>query len=310
MNAHPAESDRRLETEMIKLRYWQHIMNEDLKKKLFNIPINVAFGNEAIAIAVCDMMEQEDQLVLTHRNMAYNLVRAGALKPVYDEYKLSPDGIAAGKLGSMNLANPARGIAYASSILGNNFSLGCGLALSKRVKRDAGIVIVTTGDGAIEEGGFYEALVFAKSHELQLMIVLENNNHSMSSTIAQRRCSIGMAKLCESVHVPYQHLSGNDVFAYASTLLEVRAGMETGSNPVCVEAELTLLNQHAGPTPGWPTDPMSVDLKNGLIVRDEPGDPLYVLRQSIGEEPFAKMAAQVADDERLESVAAQATSER
>ena len=310
MQTNQTPFDRRLAEEVIRLRYWQHLMNEELKKKRFRIPIHVALGNEAIVIAIHNMMRADDQLVLTHRNMAYNLARAGSLKPVYDEYMLSAEGIGGGKLGSMNLANPARGIVYASSILGNNLSLATGVALAKRVKREPGAVIVTTGDGAIEEGGFYEALVFAKSHELQLMIVLENNNHSMSSTIAQRRCSIAMAKLCESVHVPYQHLSGNDVFAYASTLLEVRAGMETGSNPVCVEAELTLLNQHAGPTPGWPTDPMNVDLKNGLIVRDESGDPLYVLRQSIGEEQFARMAAQVADDERLETVAAQATTER
>jgi len=296
MNAHPAESDRRLETEMIKLRYWQHIMNEDLKKKLFNIPIHVAFGNEAIAIAVCDMMEQEDQLVLTHRNMAYNLVRAGALKPVYDEYKLSPDGIAAGKLGSMNLANPARGIAYASSILGNNFSLGCGLALSKRVKRDAGIVIVTTGDGAIEEGGFYEALVFAKSQHLKLMIVVENNNHSMSSTIAQRRCDISVRKLCESVDVAYKLLSGNDVFEYAPALRELRRTTDADSIPVCVEAELSLMNQHAGPTPGWPTDPMNVDLRNGLVIRNAAEDPLHVLRETLGERVFEEMAAQVASE--------------
>lgn len=293
MNANPAISDHHLEMEMIRLRYWQHVMNEDLKKKMFNIPIHVALGNEAIAIAVSNMMKADDQLVLTHRNMAYNLARAGALKPVYDEYKLSANGVAGGKLGSMNLANPARGIVYASSTLGNNFSLGCGLALAKRVKQDAGIVIVTTGDGAIEEGGFYEALVFAKSHDLKLMIIVENNNHSMSSTIAQRRCSISIEKICESVNFVYKPLSGNDVFEYAPALIELRKTMDVKSIQICVEAELSLLNQHAGPTPGWATDPMNVDLTNGLVVRNAVQDPLFVLRETMGEQEFEKMAAQV-----------------
>ena len=293
MNLNSTFSNQRLELEMVRLRYWQHVMNEELKKKVFNIPIHVAFGSEAIAVAVSNMMNADDQLVLTHRNMAYNLVRAGALKPVYDEYKMSPAGAAGGKLGSMNLNNPARGIVYSSSILGNNYSVGCGLALAKQVKQQPGILIVMTGDGAMEEGGFYEALVFAKSHNLKVMIVVENNNHSLASTIDQRRCPISVEQLCLAVKIPFKCLSGNDVFEYVPVLESLRAEIDTQSTPVCVEVMLSLLNQHAGPTPGWPTDPMNVDLKNGLVVEPTPRDPLFVLRQTMGEDEFEKMARQV-----------------
>jgi TPP-dependent pyruvate/acetoin dehydrogenase alpha subunit len=293
MNSNSETDTHNLELEMIKLRYWQHLMNEDLKKKLFNIPIHVALGNEAVTTAVSHMMKEDDQLALTHRNMSYNLARARGLKPVYDEYKLSPDGIAGGKLGSMNQTNPARGIVYSSSILGNNFSVACGLALAKQVKVDPGIVIVATGDGAMEEGGFYEALVLSKSQNLKLMIIVENNNHSMSSTIKQRRCNIGVDKMCEAVDITYKNLSGNDVFEYTQELTKLRHEIEERSAPVCVEANLTLMNQHAGPTPGWDTDPMNADLKNGLVVRNTDEDPLYVLREKMGEQAFEKMADQV-----------------
>ncbi|MBI3632692.1 MAG: hypothetical protein HY226_00190 [Candidatus Vogelbacteria bacterium] len=288
-----AHTPQDLGIKMIRLRYWQHIMNEDLKKKAFTIPIHVALGSEAIAIAIDNMMERHDQLVLTHRNMAYNLARVGSLKPVYDEYKLSLDGLAAGKLGSMNLANPSHGIVYSSSILGNNLSVACGLALAKQVKRDAGIVVVTTGDGAMEEGGFYEALVLAKSQNLKLLIIVENNNHSMSSSIQQRRCPIKVDKMCEAVNIAYKNFFTNDVFEYASTLDELHTEINAQSAPICIEANLSLMNQHAGPTPGWPTDPMNVDLKNGLIVRETEQDPLYVLRKKMGEQAFEAMAAQV-----------------
>lgn len=282
--------------EMIRLRYWQHIMNEDLKKKLFRIPIHVAFGSEAIAVSVSNIMTGEDQLVLTHRNMAYNLARAGALKPVYEEYKLSQAGVSHGRMGSMNMVNPARGVVYSSSVLGNNLSVACGLALAKRAKGDPGVVIVTTGDGGIEEGGFYEALVFAKSQRLRLMIIVENNNHSMSSTIDQRRCSIAIDRMCQAVNIGYKFLSSNDVFEYVPALSRLRAETDEQASPVCVEAKLTLMNQHAGPTPGWPTDPMNVDIKNGLVVRDAAEDPLYVLRETMGEQAFQEMVAQVASE--------------
>ena len=135
--------------ELLRLRYWQLILNEELKKKTFKIPVHVAMGHEAIAVAVSHAMTSSDQLVLSHRNMVYNLVRLGSLKPIYDEYKLSPGGIAEGKLGSMNLANPHHGVAYSSSILGNNVSIACGLALGNQMLARDGILIVLLGDGAI-----------------------------------------------------------------------------------------------------------------------------------------------------------------
>lgn len=293
MDTHITHTTSGLEMEMVQLRYWQHLLNEDLKKKVFSIPVHVAFGSEAIAIALNKVMEKDDQLALTHRNMAYNLARVGALKPVYDEYKLSPDGVAKGKLGSMNLTNPDRGIVYSSSILGNNFSVACGLALAKQVKGDAGFVIVTTGDGAMEEGGFYEALVTAKSLHLKLLIIVENNNHSMSSTIVQRRCGIAIDKMCEAVDVGYKKLSSNDVFEYAQTFATIREDIDMQSAPFCVEACSSLMNQHAGPTPGWATDPMCVNIKNGLVIRNSCEDPLYVLREMVGEKEFDKVVAQV-----------------
>ena len=43
------EADAR---EVLKLRYWQHLINEMLKEKgNFKIPIHLAFGHEAAAVA-------------------------------------------------------------------------------------------------------------------------------------------------------------------------------------------------------------------------------------------------------------------
>ena len=282
-----------LALQVVQLRYWQHIMNEDLKKKVFTIPIHVAFGSEAIAVAASSCMKLDDRLVLTHRNMAFNLARVSELKIIYDEYRLSSEGVCGGRKGSMNLINPLRGVIYSSSILGNNFSVACGVALHKRVQKKPEIVIVTTGDGAMEEGGFYEALTFARSQDLKVVFLIENNNHSMSSTISQRRCPIYIDKMCDALDIPYKRLASNDVFEYASEFANMRARVLDSSCPVCIEVETVLMNQHAGPTPGWPTDPMSVSLSDGLIIRESTGDPLFILKNKIGDTAFESITADV-----------------
>jgi TPP-dependent pyruvate/acetoin dehydrogenase alpha subunit len=271
---------------MIQLRLWQHLVNELLKQKAFKVPVHLAFGAEAVVTAVDESMQAADRLTLTHRNAAYNMARADSLQGVLDEYRSLPTGAAGGDLGSMNLAVPGTGIAYSSSILGNNFSVTCGLAFAKVLRGEDGAIWVVTGDGAVEEGGFYEALVFARSHHLKVMFVIDNNDHSMVSSIGERRCDIRFDRICSAIDVPYQSFTGNDVFDYVAALRAVRRDLDAGSGPACVEFRTALLNQHAGPTPGWPTDPLRIALADGLVVGAAPRDPVAVLREAIGIDAF------------------------
>ena len=280
-----------LAEQVLQLRHWQHLLNEELKQQAFKIPVHLAFGHEAIAVAIGSAMTADDQLVLTHRNIAYNLARAGDLAPVREEFLGKSAGVGGGLLGSMNLANPGRGVAYASSILGNNLSVGCGLALAKNVLGAPGNVVALTGDGAMEEGPFYEALVFAKTQGLRVIIVIENNDQSMASTIAERRIPIAAAHLCAAVDIPFSHLSSNDVFEYAEHFAKLRDDMATRPGPRCVEVSLRAFYQHAGPTPGWPTDPKRIDIANGLLVAETDSDPVFVLRRRIGVARFDALEA-------------------
>ena len=42
---------------VLQLRYWQHLLNEDLKQKAFKIPVHLAFGHEAIAVAIGSLLQ-------------------------------------------------------------------------------------------------------------------------------------------------------------------------------------------------------------------------------------------------------------
>ena len=168
----------RIAKQVLRLRLSQMIINERYKKGDFKIPIHLAFGHEAIAVAVDSVMQKDDKLVLSHRNIHYNLARCHGLKAELEEYYLNKSGLAQGRLGSMNLSNPGKNIVYSSSILGNNFAVGSGLALGEKVNKSEGVVIIVTGDGAMEEGSFYESLLFQKSNNLSVLIIIENNQCS------------------------------------------------------------------------------------------------------------------------------------
>lgn len=264
--------------QVLQLRYWQHLLNEDLKQKRFRVPVHLAMGHEALAVAVSAAMSESDQMALTHRNVAYNLARAGSLGPVRLEYESSAAGAAAGMLGSMNLIHPRHGVVYTSSILGNNLPVACGLAMARVTAGERSVVFALTGDGAMEEGAFYESLVFARSHDLPVVFVVENNDHSLASKIAERRCAIRIPALCDAMGIQYTLLTGNHTGEYCATLSAVRRyAFESG--PVCVEAMITTFTNHAGATPGWATDPKQISLEDGLVLEESPRDPVWVARQ-------------------------------
>src|SRR3989338_9313995 len=118
--------------EIIRLRLSQMIVNEKCKSGEFKIPVHLALGHEALAIAVSSIMQGKDKLLLSHRNIAYNLARAPLL-PIMNEYFLKPAGLAKGRFGSMNLINPRRGVAYTSSILGNQFAIAVGISMAEKL---------------------------------------------------------------------------------------------------------------------------------------------------------------------------------
>lgn len=284
--------------QVLQIRYWQHLVNELLKRPgRFRVPIHCAFGHEALAVATHLTMRPGDRLLLTHRNMAYHFAHAGAFEPVALEYDLSAAGLAQGRLGSMNLTNPARGLVYTSSILGNNLPVACGMALAMRERAAASRVYVLTGDGAIEEGAFWESLVFAKSHGLNVVFVVENNDHSLASTIAERRCAIDLERVAGAVGAPFVRLEGNSPVGYARAL--------DADGVVVVEALVRTFCNHAGATPGWAADARNISLDRGLELEPSPRDPVYVARQVLAGGEFeatsrflAAMAISVLGEEK------------
>ena len=295
-------TDGQIAEKVLRLRFGQMIINEKIKKREFRIPIHLALGHEAVAVAVDGILNPEDQLVLTHRNIHYNLVRSTSFKALVDEYALDSNGPANGRAGSMNLSNEAAGIVYTSSILGNNLSVACGLAMGNLFNGCKGVVFVVTGDGAMEEGAFYESLLFLNTFNLPVVIIVENNEWSLATQIHERRCPIELECLTRSFNMQYVHLTGNDPSKYIEELNGLRSHTLENKIPVLAEVGLSTLgdwrlkteefpdgkfvNYHAGASP-------SVTLEDDPLIAHDETDPVYVVAKKFEPGEFARKAAEI-----------------
>jgi TPP-dependent pyruvate/acetoin dehydrogenase alpha subunit len=295
-----------LTEKILYMRLAQMMVNENYKDGKFKVPIHLAFGHETIAVAINEIMDKEDKLILTHRNIEYNLSRLGKLKPIMDEYFLRSTGLDMGKSGSMNLINPSKGLIYTSSILGNNFSVGVGIAMSLEIKQKDGITIVLGGDGSLEEGSFHESILMFKSLKLSGLLIIENNEWSMATKISERRIHIDLEAFAKSYNVKYVKLSGNNPLNYVNELKKWKEYSKSNNELICIEVMVNTLgdwimtneqnpdgkfiNYHAGPAP-------TVDVKAcPALIKENNSDPIFVLIDLLGISELNKISDRIRDE--------------
>ena len=288
---------------ILRIRLCQMIVNESYKEGQFKIPIHLAFGHETFAVAINEIMDNEDKLILTHRNIAYNLARIEKLKPIMDEYFLKSSGLDSAKSGSMNLINPSKGVIYTSNILGNNFSVAVGVAMSLEIKQKNGITIVLGGDGSLEEGSFHESILMFKSLNLSGLLIIENNEWSMATKISERRIPIDLETFTKSYGVKYVQFSGNDPIDYVQELKKLKELSKKNNELICIELMVNTLgdwimtndqnpngkfiNYHSGPAP-------TVDVKKcPALIRENNSDPIFVLMDLLGLDDLNKLSDKI-----------------
>ena len=207
---------------------------------------------------------------------------------------------------ALNLIYQNNGIVYASSILGNNFSVAVGIAMSQKIKQKDGIVICLGGDGSLEEGSFHESILMFRSLNLNGLLIIENNEWSMATKISERRINIDLEKFVNSYGVKYVKLSGNNPLLYIKELKKLKEISQKQNELICVEVMVSTLgdwtmtndsnpdgkyiNYHAGPAPTIDVKPCPV------LIRDNNSDPIFVLIDLLGIDELNKISDKIRNE--------------
>ena len=150
-------------------------------------PVHLSIGQELIPSIFSEVIRESDFAVSTHRGHAHYLAKGGNLNAMIAEIYGKSTGCAKGKGGSMHLIDLAVNFMGTSAIVGNSIPIGVGLALSAQLKETDQISCVFLGDGATEEGVFYESINFAAVRKLPVLFICENNLYSVYSPLSVRQ---------------------------------------------------------------------------------------------------------------------------
>lgn len=237
--------------EAFKLMTLLRIVEEELaslflRNKIMSF-VHFYVGQEAVAVGVSSALTPSDRALGNHRSHGHYLAKGGNLRSMICEILGKSEGFAGGKGGSMHMIDRAVGFTGSTPILGSITSIAAGSAFTQKQARSGDVTVAYIGDGASEEGGFYETLNLAALFKLPLLIVVENNLYAVNSKILDRRSVNYCAEdIVRGFGVAYSKADGNDyddVYQKASELL---VGVREG-HPAVLECIVFRHMAHSAP---------------------------------------------------------------
>jgi len=240
---------KQLFTTMLTIRTVEEEVASVYSEQEIKCPVHLCTGQEAIPAGVCAHLAKEDTIFSTHRSHGHCIAKGMDLKPLLAELYGRTTGCAGGKGGSMHIVDPEHGIPGTTAIVGGCIPLAVGAALSSELQGRRGRVSVAFfGDGAVDEGTFYESMNFASLRNLPVVFVCENNNYATNSPRSARQPNVAIVDRAPGFGMPGAAGDGNDVLAVYRLAGEAVDRARSGKGPTLLEFRTYRWKGHVGPT--------------------------------------------------------------
>ena len=195
------------------IRQMELKISEKYSENKMRCPVHLSIGQESCAVGICENLKKTDSLYSTHRSHAHYMAKGGSLKKMLAEMYGKKNGCCKGRGGSMHLFDDSVGMKSSIPIVGSSIAIAAGnaLALKLKNKNNKNIAVVIFGDGAIEEGIFYETLNFSIIKKLPILFVCENNLYSIMTHINERQPKNFIKNINKLYEVPFAECNGNKI---------------------------------------------------------------------------------------------------
>ena len=212
-------------------------------------PVHLSIGQEGVSVGVCDALEADDVVSATYRGHAAYLAKGGSLKAMAAELFGKADGAAGGRGGSMHLISVDKHVLGGSAVVGTTIPVALGYSLALKREGKGRVVACFFGDGATEEGVFYESLNFASLHSLPILFVCENNGYAIHQPLSRRWATQQLCQRIETFGVQTKKIDDGDVFAIRAATVSALAAMRGNDcRPAFMECATYRWREHVGPS--------------------------------------------------------------
>lgn len=255
-------------------------------------PCHLYIGEEAVATGVCLALKKEDYIFGNHRSHGHYIAKGGDLKKLMAEIFCKKTGCSGGKGGSMHIIAPEVGLLGTPPIVAASIPIALGAALASILREDGRVAVSFFGDGAANEGVFYESLNLASLKKLPVIFVCENNFYSSHLPISKTLADTNIAKKAEAFNVPGFQIDGNNVKEVHETAKKAIDNARFGKGPSLIECQTYRWRGHVGADDNIQGLHTDIRPKQELELWKEK-DPIKKLEESLEREGVLSMEEKI-----------------
>jgi TPP-dependent pyruvate/acetoin dehydrogenase alpha subunit len=285
--------------QMYRIRTFEEKCIEFAQQGLMPTNPHLAIGQEATIVGIIGALRADDYVTTTHRGHGHNVARGADMGRLLAEILGRRDGFEGGRGGSMHAASIESNVMGSFPIIGDSISVGTGLGLACRLKKEGRVVATFFGDGAANIGAFHEGLNMASVWKLPVVYVCENNLYAISTHITKSTSVKRISERASAYGIPGVTVDGMEIEeVYKAAREAVDRARESG--PSLIEC---LTYRFRGSSEGEPGNPRKLKYRTAAEL-DEwlKRDPVKTVRAKL-EHVVDNGALALAEKEIAEQVA-------
>jgi len=216
---------------MVTIRVFEETVFDIYRRGLMPGLAHLSDGQEATPVGVCAALRPDDTITSTHRGHGHIIAKGGQVEPMIAEVMGKVTGYCHGKGGEMHIANVALGILGANGIVGGGIGIAAGSAFTAKREGRGRVSVAFFGDGAINQGIWYETANIAVLWQLPLIYVCENNQYTEFTNYQKLTAGEGLGARARAMGMKSLEVDGNDVLAVYQAASELVASARKGKGP-------------------------------------------------------------------------------
>jgi pyruvate dehydrogenase E1 component alpha subunit len=235
---------------MIEIRLFEEEIQRLFNQNLVRGSTHLCSGQEAVAVGACSALRKSDAMLCTYRGHGAVLAMGAPLDRTFGEILGKPEGLCAGKGGSMHLTDVSVGAYGSFAIVGAHLPIATGFGFAAKYTGADDVCLAFFGDGTVNIGAFHEAMNLAAVWKLPVIFMCENNLYGEYSPVARTTPIEELVLRADSYAMPGVRIDGNDVREVFGVVGEAARRARAGGGPTLIEAMTYRHKGHSRTDPG------------------------------------------------------------
>jgi pyruvate dehydrogenase E1 component alpha subunit len=230
--------------------------------KMFGF-VHLYNGQEAVSSGIIKALRTKgDYVCSTYRDHVHALSAGVPAKQVMAELFGKETGCSKGRGGSMHMFSAEHGLLGGYAFVAEGIPVATGAAFQSKYRREAmgdessdAVAVCFFGDGASNNGQFFECLNMAALWKLPIIYVVENNKWAIGMAHDRATSQPEIYKKASVFNMAGYEVDGMDVLAVNTLAKEAVARARAGEGPTLIEALTYRFRGHSLADPDELRDP-------------------------------------------------------